>query len=134
MMMVGSHFGYWDLEDDMMRAVLATPHYGLSCAFAAARIGFSSMALGETLGYSARLAQNNLAAGLYRNQVDQGAGQVHVTLWGILPSNAPGRPARRVDRLCRRDRRPFAMDALVRAGAGLPMSIAQAIRRGLSSG
>ena len=34
------------------------------------------MALGETLGYSARLAQNNLAAGLYRNQVNQGAGQV----------------------------------------------------------
>ena len=40
------------------------------------------MALGETLGYSARLAQNNLAAGLYRNQVNQGAGQVHVALMG----------------------------------------------------
>jgi hypothetical protein len=82
-MMVGSHFGYWDLEDDMMRAVLATPHYGLSCAFAGSpHWFFHHMALGETLGYSARLAQNNLAAGLYRNQVNQGAGQVHVALMG----------------------------------------------------
>jgi len=82
-MLLGSHFAYWALEDDLMRAVLATPHYGLSCVFAGSpHWFFHHMALGETLGYSARLAQNNLTNGLYRNQFNQGAGQVHVALMG----------------------------------------------------
>jgi hypothetical protein len=82
-MLMGSRFGFWDSEDNFMRAVLATPSYGLSCVYAGSpHWYFHHLALGETLGYSARLTQNNLANGLYRNQVNQGAGQVHVALMG----------------------------------------------------
>jgi hypothetical protein len=59
-MLFGSYFGDWDVPDNFLRAPLATTTYGLTCAW----VGFihwfaHHMGLGETIGYSARLSQNN---------------------------------------------------------------------------
>jgi hypothetical protein len=79
----GSWFGDWDSEDDIMRAVLATPSYGLTCAWSGRPHWFlHHMAMGQTIGFGARLTQNNWPGGLYQNQVNSGAGQIHVALMG----------------------------------------------------
>ncbi len=47
----GSYFGEWQRQDDLLRAVLATPHYGLGSMWARRTIWhFESMAVGETIG------------------------------------------------------------------------------------
>ena len=82
-MLLGSALGDWDLQDNLMRAVLATPTYGLACVYAGRpHWFFHPMGLGETLGYCARLTQNNHADGLYRNESNNFAGFVHVALLG----------------------------------------------------
>ena len=79
----GSWFGDWDAEDDMLRAVLATSTYGLTCAWSGRPHWFlHHMALGEPIGYSARLTQNNGPDGLYRNHSNNGAGQIQIALMG----------------------------------------------------
>jgi hypothetical protein len=40
------------------------------------------MALGLPIGFSARLTQNNGEHGLYQNQLNNGAGQIHIALMG----------------------------------------------------
>jgi hypothetical protein len=40
------------------------------------------MALGAPIGFSTRLTQNNGDAGLYQNQLNNGAGQIHIALMG----------------------------------------------------
>ena len=40
------------------------------------------MALGEVIGYAARLTQNNGVGGLYQNQLNSCAGQTHIALMG----------------------------------------------------
>ena len=40
------------------------------------------MALGNPIGYSARLTQNNHRDGLYQNQMNNGAAQIHIALMG----------------------------------------------------
>jgi hypothetical protein len=61
-MLFGSYFGDWDSPNNLMRAQLATPTYTLSCAWSGRPNWiFHHMALGETLGFSARLTQNNWA-------------------------------------------------------------------------
>src|SRR6185503_18712879 len=82
-MLFGSHLGDWDVEDNIMRAVLATPTYGLTCCYGGAPHWFiHHMALGETIGYGARLTQNNPTNGLYQNEFNQAAGLVHTALMG----------------------------------------------------
>ena len=79
----GSWLGDWDAEDDMLRAVLATPSYGLTCAWSGRPHWFlHHMALGEPIGFSARLTQNNGPSGLYQNQSNNGAGQIQIALMG----------------------------------------------------
>ncbi|PYM09786.1 MAG: hypothetical protein DME18_17435 [Verrucomicrobia bacterium] len=64
-----------------MRGVLATPTCGLACAWSGRPHWFAHpMGLGETIGYTARLTQNN--AGLYQNQINSSANYVHVALMG----------------------------------------------------
>jgi alpha-tubulin suppressor-like RCC1 family protein len=59
-MLFGSWFGDWDTPDNFMRTVLATESYGLTCSWAGRPHHFyHHMALGETIGYSIRLSQNN---------------------------------------------------------------------------
>lgn len=83
LLLFGSWFGDFDAQDDLMRAVLATPTYGLTCAWSGCPHWFCHhMALGQTIGYSARLTQNNGPTGLYLNQSNYDAGFIHVALMG----------------------------------------------------
>jgi hypothetical protein len=82
-MLFGSWLGDWDSEDDLQRSVLATPSYGLACAWSGRPHWFlHHMALGAPIGFSARLTQNNGRAGMYHNQMNNGAGQIHIALMG----------------------------------------------------
>src|SRR6266850_2482577 len=82
-LLFGSWLGDWDSEDNLQRAVLALPSYGLTCGCSGRPHWFlQHMALGETIGYGARLTQNNGATGLYRNQLNSCAGQIHIALMG----------------------------------------------------
>src|SRR5581483_6418647 len=77
----GSWLGDFAHTDDIMRAVLATPTYGLACAWSGRPHWFMHpMALGETIGYTAKITQNN--NGLYQNQVNSAANDVHIALMG----------------------------------------------------
>ncbi len=81
-MMFGSWLGDWDTEDNILRGVLATKDYGLTACWSGRPHWFyHHMGLGENIGYSARLTQNN-NAGLYRNQANSSAGSIHVALMG----------------------------------------------------
>ena len=59
-MFYGSYFGDWDSQNNVMRAVLATPTYTLTSAWVGRPAWqFHHMALGETIGFSTRVNQNN---------------------------------------------------------------------------
>jgi hypothetical protein len=76
-----SWMGSWDAADDFMRATLATPTMGLTCCLAGRpHWYFHHMGLGEPIGYSTRLTQNN--SGLYGNQVNKLQRGVHIALMG----------------------------------------------------
>ena len=82
-LLFGSWMGDWDAKDDIMRCVLALPSYGLASVWSGRPHWFlQHMGLGETLGFGARLTQNNGANGLYQNQINTAAGQIHVALMG----------------------------------------------------
>jgi hypothetical protein len=74
----GSYFGDWDVSNDFLRAPLATRTYGLTCAWAGRPAWYvHHMAMGETIGYGARVTQNNSGTYFY------GYGpEVHVALMG----------------------------------------------------
>ena len=78
-MLYGSYFADWDAQDDLLRAPLATPTHTLTCVSAGRpHWQFHHMALGETIGFSARLAQNNDGV-LYNSSYAQ---FVHIALMG----------------------------------------------------
>lgn len=77
----GSWFGDWDHEDNVMRSILAAPTCSLAAAWSGRPHWFvHPMGLGETIGYTARLTQNN--TGLYQNQVNASAHLIHIALMG----------------------------------------------------
>ena len=77
----GSWLGDWDHEDDLMRAMLAAPTCSLATAWSGRPHWFMHpMGLGETIGFTARLTQNN--TGLYQNQVNLSANLIHIALMG----------------------------------------------------
>ena len=80
-MFLGSFYGDWNNESNFLRASL-----GSGSILAAAYAGFPHwllhhMALGETIGFSARLTQNNRVNSFYP-PYNQGAGEVHISLHG----------------------------------------------------
>ena len=78
MMLFGSYFGDWDAPDDIFRAALGSGDV-LTIAWAGRpHWFFHHMGLGETIGYSARLTQNN--DGLY--QPTNFCREVHISLLG----------------------------------------------------
>jgi hypothetical protein len=82
-LLFGSWLGDWDSEDNVQRSILALPSYGLTCSWSGRPHWFlQHMALGEPIGFGARLTQNNGPGGLYRNQVNSCAGQTHIALMG----------------------------------------------------
>jgi hypothetical protein len=74
----GSYFGDWDVSNNFLRAPLATTTYGLTCAWAGRPAWHvHHMAMGETIGYAARVSQNNSGTYFY------GYGpSIHVALMG----------------------------------------------------
>ena len=82
-LMFGSWLGDWDSEDDLQRSILATPSYGLACAWSGRPHWFlQHMALGAPIGFSTRLTQNNRRDGMYHTQMNNGANQIHIALMG----------------------------------------------------
>ncbi len=78
-LLFGSYFGDWDNQDNFLRAPLASAGTALCCAWAGRpNWQFHHMALGETIGYCARLSQNN--PGTYL--ADSSRNGVHVALMG----------------------------------------------------
>jgi hypothetical protein len=80
-MLFGSWFAEWDLQDDLMRSFLATPTMGLACVESGEpHWFFHHMGLGETIGYSTRLTMNNTT--LYQNQENDFTQAVYIALMG----------------------------------------------------
>lgn len=62
-MFFGSYFGDWDSQNNLLRAAIATPSYTLTSAWVGRPFWFfHHMALGETIGFSTRLTQNESGA------------------------------------------------------------------------
>lgn len=80
-LLFGSWFVDWTRPDNIMRAALAAPDFGLTAAWSGRpHLFFHPMALGETIGHGLRLSQNN--AGIYTNQVNRETRGIHIALLG----------------------------------------------------
>jgi hypothetical protein len=80
---LGSWFGQWDKESNFLRAPLGDSGYTLVAIFSGQpQWILHPMAMGEPIGLSAVLTQNNPPDGLYPPQVNAGFGQVHIDLLG----------------------------------------------------
>ncbi len=80
-MLFGSYFGDWNVQNNFLRAPLcANPPSLTNCWAGRPNWFLHHMALGESIGYSAMLTQNNNAM-LYQ-PANYGAGFVHVALMG----------------------------------------------------
>jgi hypothetical protein len=78
-MVFGSYFGDWDSQNNFLRAQLGTPNYTLASVWAGRPFWiFHHMALGETIGFCARVTQNN--SSLY--SADLFSHYAHVALMG----------------------------------------------------
>lgn len=81
-MLFGSYHGDWDSPDNFMVGALANRGPILSCSWAGRpNWYYHHMALGENIGYSTRLTQNNGQVFTY-NSPGSGNGLVHVALMG----------------------------------------------------
>lgn len=80
--LAGSYFGEWDIWDSFLRAPLAMPEHGLAAYYAIPRWHCHALALGETLGFVARLNQNTPTQGGLYSRNDANARKVHIALMG----------------------------------------------------
>ncbi len=77
----GSYLGDWDSQDNIMRAALASKPSILTCCWASRPFWyFHHMGLGETIGYSTLLSQNNQY--LYESSGVLGYRMTHTALMG----------------------------------------------------
>jgi hypothetical protein len=80
-MLDGSHFADWDHTDNILRAMIAAPSYGLTACLAGGPHWYlHHMGLGETIGYSTRLTMNN--SSLYQNQINFLPRAIYINLMG----------------------------------------------------
>ncbi len=79
-MLFGSWHGDWDHADNVLRAPLANYHGLVSMWSGRPHWFLHPLGLGETVGYAARLTQNN--NGLYENQRNNSANLIHIALMG----------------------------------------------------
>jgi hypothetical protein len=78
----GSYFGDWNNESAYLRAALGAPGTLLTTCYAGKpQWIFQHMALGETIGFSTRVTQQNGPNGPYLPHAP-GSGQVHISLLG----------------------------------------------------
>jgi len=79
-LLFGSWLGDWDHEDNILRAPLATSH-GLVSVWSGRPHWFvHPLGLGETIGFTARLAMNN--SGEYQTQINSSQNRIHIALMG----------------------------------------------------
>ncbi len=79
-LLFGSWLGDWDHEDDFLRSPLVTSN-GLVAVWSGRPHWFiHAMGLGETIGYTTQLTQNN--NGLYQTQINSAQHRVHIALMG----------------------------------------------------
>lgn len=78
-MLFGSYFGDWDSQNNFLRSALASGQTLTNAWAARPNWQFHHMALGETIGYAARLAMNNNSSNY---DPGYGAGFVHISLMG----------------------------------------------------
>ncbi len=104
----GSYFGDWDTKNNLLRSALATDPRVLTCSWSGRPHWYiHHMALGETIGYSARIAQNNspIISGQLGNYVPNatigangisiasaGDRQIHIALMGDPTLRAVPKP------------------------------------------
>jgi hypothetical protein len=80
--LLGSYFGDWDSEDNLMRATLASKPSILTCCWSGRPFWFfHHMALGEPIGYSAMISANNTYM-LYQSTGMEGTRGAHINLMG----------------------------------------------------
>jgi hypothetical protein len=94
----GSYFGDWDNESNFLRASLGSGNVLTTTWSGRPHYFYHHMALGETVGYSVRLSENNGSGGLYE-RVNMGSRYVNNGLMGdptlrlhpvLAPSNLAG--------------------------------------------
>lgn len=79
---VGSYYGDWDNESNFLRAALGANGAVLASTYSGKpQWLFHPMALGETIGYSAKITQENALTEAYL-PFQPGNGQVHIALMG----------------------------------------------------
>lgn len=78
-MLFGSYFGDWDSQNNFLRSALASGQTLTNAWAARPNWQFHQMALGETVGYSAKLTMNNNTNGY---ESGYGAAYVHIALMG----------------------------------------------------
>jgi len=101
LMLHGSYFGDWNVNNNFLRAGIASPNYTLATIWSGLPHWFMHhMALGRTVGYSTRVTQNNV--NLYKSHENFAAQQVHIALMGdptlemfpvTPPSGLSGQPS-----------------------------------------
>ncbi|MFN5377546.1 MAG: T9SS type A sorting domain-containing protein [Ignavibacteria bacterium] len=107
-MMFGSYFGDWDTKNNFMRSTLASNPRVLTCGWSGRPHWYiHHMALGETIGYGAKLSQNNqtIVGGQLGNYIPNifvraqgnsiasaGDRQVHIALMGDPTLRATTKP------------------------------------------
>jgi hypothetical protein len=80
---LGSYFGDWDRESNFLRSALGTSGYTLASLYGGQPAWLlHPMGVGEPIGYSAMLTQNNRTNGVYVAHPNWGIGQVHIALLG----------------------------------------------------
>ncbi len=79
-LLFGSWLGDWDHEDNILRAPLATGRGLVSVWSGRPHWFIHHVGLGETIGHSARLTQNN--TGLYQTAINSAQNRIHVALMG----------------------------------------------------
>lgn len=78
----GSWILDWDQTDNLLRASLAAPDYGLGAVWSGRpHFFFHPMGAGETIGRAVRLSQNNSGL-VYRNHVQRHPVGIHMALMG----------------------------------------------------
>jgi hypothetical protein len=79
-MMFGSYLGDWDSPNNLMRSFLAMPEHGLTNVWGGRpNWFFHHMGLGDNIGYSTKITQNN--NGIYSDTGSSARG-IHVALMG----------------------------------------------------
>ena len=80
----GSYHGDWDINNNLLRAEIAGPGYGLTSVWAGRpQWHFLHMTMGAPIGYSAQITQTNFIDANHQTyDPGYGAGWVHVTLMG----------------------------------------------------